>query len=55
MATRESVADDSYLPMNSVDGIGFMILNNAPCGAATTGSFDISEVSVTRLTFRIAA
>ena len=41
------VVDDSYLPMNSVDGIGFMILNNAPFGAATTGSFDISEVSVT--------
>ena len=41
------VVDDSYLPMNSVDGIGFTLLNNAPFGAATTGSFVISDVSVT--------
>ncbi len=45
--TSNPVVDDSYLPMNSVDGIGFMILNNAPFGAATTGSFVISDVSVT--------
>ena len=40
------VVDDSYLPMRSVDGIGFVILNNAPFGAATTGSFLIADASV---------
>ncbi len=40
------VVDDSYLRLNSVDGIGFAFINNAPFGAATTGSFDISDVSI---------
>ena len=45
--TSNPVVDDSYLPMNSVDGIGFVILNNAPFGPATTGSFLIADVSIT--------
>lgn len=47
VTSTSTVVDDSALPMDSVDGIGFTIFNHAPFGPATTGSFVISEVMVT--------
>ncbi|MEJ6642786.1 MAG: hypothetical protein QNL33_05980 [Akkermansiaceae bacterium] len=47
ISATTSIVDDSLLPMNVVDGIGFHFFNNAPFGAATTGSFVISDVVVT--------
>jgi hypothetical protein len=32
--------------LGSIDGVGLMIFNNAPFGAGTTGSFTVSNVSV---------